>query len=170
MATTKKVVFIQTYLVGPIPDDALLNPSPRLMPLFYQSDSSGIPINMRNTSMECKKQLLLEATIRQAKWVGKHPDSVVISSPPEQEMADNVLSYGLKDLTTLDELEKLLTGKTHHFINHQNNRSIKLKSRAFCMSLSRRTEDFPDRLEEYATMWGTTKSGANYRILNEWEN
>ena len=37
------------------------------------------------------------------------------------------------------------------------------------MSLSRRTEDFPDRLEEYATMWGTTKSGANYRILNEWE-
>ena len=44
-----------------------------------------------------------------------------------------------------------------------------MKSRAFCMSLSRRTEDFPDRLEEYATMWGTTKSGANYRILNEWE-
>ena len=37
------------------------------------------------------------------------------------------------------------------------------------MSLSRRTEDFPDRLEEYANMWGTTKSGANYRILNEWE-
>ena len=37
------------------------------------------------------------------------------------------------------------------------------------MSLSRRTEDSPDRLEEYATMWGTTKSGANYRILNEWE-
>ena len=44
-----------------------------------------------------------------------------------------------------------------------------MKSRAFCMSRSRRTEDFPDRLEEYATMWGTTKSGANYRILNEWE-
>ena len=44
-----------------------------------------------------------------------------------------------------------------------------MKSRAFCMSLSRRTEDFPERLEEYATIWGTTKSGANYRILNEWE-
>ena len=44
-----------------------------------------------------------------------------------------------------------------------------MKSRAFCMSLSRRTEDFPERLEEYAAIWGTTKSGANYRILNEWE-
>ena len=65
--------------------------------------------------MECKKQLLLEATIRQAKWVGKHPDAVVISSPPEQEMADNVLSYGLKDLTTLDELEKVIDWKNSSF-------------------------------------------------------
>ena len=44
-----------------------------------------------------------------------------------------------------------------------------MKSRAFCMSLSRRTDDFPERLEEYAAIWGTTKSAANYRILNEWE-
>ena len=111
----KKGSFHTNLFVGPIPDDALLNPSPRLMPLFYQSDASGIPINMRNTSMECKKQLLLEATIRQAKWVGKHPDAVVISSPPEQEMADNVLSYGLKDLTTLDELEKVIDWKNSSF-------------------------------------------------------
>ena len=105
---TKRGSFHTHMYVGSIPDQAITDPSPCLMPIFYHNDSSGIPINMRSTGIDGLKQLLLEATIRQAKWVGRHPDAVKISSPTQQEMADNVVSYGLKDLTTLDELEKII--------------------------------------------------------------
>ena len=104
----KKGAFHTHMYVGSIPDESIANPSPRLMPLFYHEDTSGIPINMRNTTIDGKKQLLLEATISQAKWIVMHPDAVNISSPTQQEMADNVISYGLKDLTTLNQLEKVI--------------------------------------------------------------
>ena len=50
------------------------DPSPTLLPLFYKEDQSGIPINMREVGIEALKQLLLEACIRDAKWIRRIPN------------------------------------------------------------------------------------------------
>ena len=40
-----------------------------------KSDQSGIPIHIKEVGMRALKLLLLELCIREAKWVGKHPNS-----------------------------------------------------------------------------------------------
>ena len=83
--------------VGTIPDLAIEEPSPHLMPLFYKEDEGGIPINMRAANLETLKLLLLNACIRQAKWVGQHPDSLFLSPVPAEEM-EQTISYCMKEI------------------------------------------------------------------------
>jgi len=103
----KKGSFHSHLYVGSISDDAIENPSPYLMPLFYKEDECGIPINMRNVDIDNLKLLLLNACIRQAKWVGNHPSSLDLSiiEPAEKKQT---FMYGLKkftsDLTQMDEV------------------------------------------------------------------
>ena len=83
---------------GHIPDSAIEDPSPHLMPLFYKEDDVGIPINMRPVNKENLKLLLLNACIRQAKWVGRHPAALNLSVVPPDEMEQHCFKYGFKDI------------------------------------------------------------------------
>ena len=98
--------FHSHFYVGSINDDAIENPSPYLMPLFYKEDESGIPINMRNVDIDNLKLLLLNACVRQSKWVGQHPNSVDLSIIPPEEM-EQTFYYGLKDFN--NRLEQMDT-------------------------------------------------------------
>lgn len=98
----KKGSFHSNLFVGEIPDEAIQNPSPHLLPLFYKEDETGIPINMRNNDLENLKVLLLNACIRQAKWVGHHPSSLQISAVPPEEM-NQTIGYCLKEITDSPE-------------------------------------------------------------------
>ena len=117
---TKKGSFHSNLYVGSISDDAVENPSPYLMPLFYKEDECGIPINMRDVDIDNLKLLLLNACIRQAKWVGKHPNSLSLSIIPPEEM-EQTFYYGLKNFTTrLEQMDEIIDFETHHTTNRIN--------------------------------------------------
>lgn len=96
--TIKKGSFHSNGYFGYIDDAAIDDPSPYLMPLFYKEDEAGIPINMRPVDKENLKLLLLNACIRQAKWVGNHPNALNLSVVPPDEMEQHCAIYGLKDI------------------------------------------------------------------------
>ena len=101
--------------VGTIPDLAIEEPSPHLMPLFYKEDEGGIPINMRAANLETLKLLLLNACIRQAKWVGHHPDSLFLSPVPAEEM-EQTISYCMKEIDEKPEsFNRVIDRKNSYF-------------------------------------------------------
>ena len=101
--------------VGTIPDLAIEEPSPHLMPLFYKEDEGGIPINMRAANLETLKILLLNACIRQAKWVGQHPDSLFLSPVPAEEM-EQTISYCMKEIDEKPEsFNRVIDRKNSYF-------------------------------------------------------
>ena len=110
----KKGSFHSDLYIGEIKDEVIEDPKPQLMPLFYALDNSGFPIDSRPVGIEGKKLLLLEACIRQSKWVGKNPNSLKVSLVPPEEV-EQTLHYGLKDLTSLDELEKVVDWENSNF-------------------------------------------------------
>ena len=69
------------------------------MPLFYKEDESGIPINCRNVDMDSLKLLLLNACIRQSKWVGNHPRALFLADVPPEEM-ENTFMYSHKNFNS----------------------------------------------------------------------
>lgn len=90
--------FHTNLYIGDIDDDAIINPSPYLMPLFYKTDTDfGIPIHMRTGGVEEKKLLLLDACIRQAKWIGTNPNSCEVLDIPIDEM-EATFMYSMKDI------------------------------------------------------------------------
>ncbi len=110
----KKGSFHSDLYIGEIPDEAIEDPSTALLPLFYAEDQSGIPINMREVGIEALKQLLLEACIRDAKWVGRHPNSLKLQSVPIEEFSQT-FDYGLKDITKLDDFNQIVDWKNCSF-------------------------------------------------------
>ena len=85
------------------------------MPLFYKEDEGGIPINMRAANLETLKLLLLNACIRQAKWVGKHPDSLFLSPVPAEEM-EQTISYCMKEIDEKPEsFNRVIDRKNSYF-------------------------------------------------------
>jgi len=117
---TKKGSFHSNCYIGAISDSAIELPSPSLMPLFYKEDECGIPINMRPVDTENLKLLLLNACIRQAKWVGKHPDALSLSSIPANEM-EQTFYYGLKDFNSkLDGLTSIIDWNNSSFYTPTN--------------------------------------------------
>lgn len=105
---TKQGSFHSNLYVGAIKDDAVENPSPYLMPLFYREDECGIPINQRPVDSDNLKLLLLNACIRQAKWVGKHPNALNLSIVPPDEM-ERTFYYGLKEFnSSLDQMDVVI--------------------------------------------------------------
>ena len=115
----KKGSFHSDLYVGPIPDEAIEDPSPALMPLFYKEDESGIPINQRPVGIETLKLLLLDACIREAKWVGKHPDALKLQPVPPEEF-EQTFDYGLKDLTNTEDLELVIDWENSSFYTPTN--------------------------------------------------
>jgi hypothetical protein len=105
---THKGSFHSNVYIGGISDDVIEHPSPYLMPLFYKEDECGIPINQRPVDMDNLKLLLLNACIRQAKWVGNHPNALSLSMVPPEEM-EQTFMYGLKNFnTSLQQMDEIV--------------------------------------------------------------
>ena len=99
--------FHSDLYIGDISDNLLETPTAALQALMEEEDDIGCPIHCRNASGDYLKQLLLNACIRKAKWVGRHHNSLKVSAVPPEEMA-SPLFYGLKDLKELDDLNSII--------------------------------------------------------------
>ncbi len=57
--------------------------------------------------MRALKLLLLELCIREAKWIGKHTNSLKLQRVPIEEFSQT-FDYGLKDITKLDDFNQVV--------------------------------------------------------------
>ena len=85
---------------------------------------SSTPINISEVGIEGIKPLLLDACIRQAKWVEDHPNSVHMDDVPREEFG-NAFDYGLKDLLSLDDLNDVVDFPNSYFYNPKTQERIK---------------------------------------------
>ena len=72
--------------------------------------------------MNALKLLLLELCIREAKWVGKHPNSLKLQRVPIEEFSQT-FDYGLKDITKLDDFNQLVDWENSSFYQATNQSS-----------------------------------------------
>ena len=79
-----------------------------------QIDQSGIPINFREIGIDSFKRLLLEMCIREARWIGKHPNSLKLQRIPIEEFSQT-FDYGLKDITKLDYFDQVVDWENSSF-------------------------------------------------------
>lgn len=102
---TKKGAYHSNIFIGSIDDNLIEYKDPRLNHLYQLNDEYGIPIELRANSMnlEAFKLLLLNACIRQAKWVGCHPKSLELYDVPANEM-EGTFMYSLKDYNSNMEM------------------------------------------------------------------
>ena len=71
---------------------------------------------MRRVELGALKLLLLDACIRQAKWIGSNNDSLLIQEIPPEEF-EQTFHYGMKDITNLDDLNTVIDWKNSSFYN-----------------------------------------------------
>tara|TARA_Y100001968_G_scaffold161314_1_gene147555 strand:+ start:1971 stop:2171 length:201 start_codon:yes stop_codon:yes gene_type:complete len=57
--------------------------------------------------MRASKLPLLEFCIREAKWVGKHPNSLKLQRAPIEELSQT-FDYGLKDITKFEDFSQIV--------------------------------------------------------------
>ena len=93
--------------------------------MIHKINQSGISINIKEVEIEALKQLLLEACIRDAKWVGRHPNSLKLQSVPIEEFSQT-FDYGLKDITKLDDFNQVVDWGNSFF--HKNALSTQIKT------------------------------------------
>ena len=103
----KKGSFHSDLYIGEIPNEAITTPSNALSTLLYKIDKSGIPINIKEVGIDSYKRLLLEMCIREAKWVGQHPNSLKLQRVPIEEFSQT-FDYGLKDIIKLDDFNQVI--------------------------------------------------------------
>ena len=118
----KKGSFHSDLYIGEIPNEAITTPSNALLELLGKSDQSGIPINIKEVGMRALKLLLLELCIREAKWVGKHPNSLKLQRVPIEEFSQT-FDYGLKDITKLDDFNQVVDWQNSSFYQATNQSS-----------------------------------------------
>ena len=118
----KKGSFYSDLCIGEIPNEAITTPSDALLELLGKSDQSGIPINIKEVGMRALKLLLLELCIREAKWVGKHPNSLKLQRVPIEEFSQT-FDYGLKDITKLDDFNQVVDWENSSFYQATNQSS-----------------------------------------------
>lgn len=110
--------------MGGIDDDTIENPNPNLARLFYFEDDIGVPINTRVVNVDNLKILLLNACIRQAKWIGKHPNALDIQHIEPSEF-ERTFHYGLKQIQSEDDLNKVIDWTNSDFYNPTTKEKIK---------------------------------------------
>ena len=98
----KKGSFHSDLYIGEIPDKAVERP-------FRFVKPSVIPI-----ALEDKKLFLLEACIRQSKWVGQYKNSLKISKVPPEEF-EQTFDYGLKDVNSSETFNEIVDWKNSNF-------------------------------------------------------
>ena len=121
---TKTPPFQTDLYIGQIPDEVITTPSEGLKRLIHKMQQSSTPINISEVGIEGIKPLLLDACIRQAKWVGDHPNSVHMDDVPREEFG-NAFDYGLKDLLSLDDLNDVVDFPNSYFYNPKTQERIK---------------------------------------------
>ena len=52
--------------------------------------------------------------IREARWIGKHPNSLTLQKVPIEEF-QQTFDYGLKDITKLDDFNEVIDWKNSSF-------------------------------------------------------
>ena len=82
-------------------NEVIKTPSNTLLEFLRKSDQSEIAINIKEVGMKALKLLLLELYIREAKWIGKHPNSLKLQRVQIAEL-EQTFDYGFKDITTLE--------------------------------------------------------------------
>ena len=115
---------IRDSSIGEVPDEAVWNPSDALSVLIHKINQSGISINIKEVEIEALKQLLLEACIREAKWVGQHPNSLKLQKVPVEEFSQT-FDYGLKDITKLDDFNQVVDWEASAFYQTSTDNSNK---------------------------------------------
>ena len=105
-----------------IPNEAIKTPSNALSTLLYKIDQSGIPINIREVGSDSLKQLLLKMCIREARSMGKHPNSLKLQKVPIQEF-EQTFDHGLKDITNLDDFNQVFDWENSSFYQATNQSS-----------------------------------------------
>ena len=110
--------------LGEVNDEFIESPNQYLMPLFYKEDDIGVPINMRSVDIENLKLLLINACVRQAQWIGKHPSSLNIQ-PIEPSEFKTTFHYGLKQINIEDDLNEVIDWENSDFYNPNTKEKIK---------------------------------------------
>ena len=64
--------------------------------------------------MRALKLLLLELCIREARWIGKHPNSLKLQKFPIEEF-EQTFYYGLKDITKSDDFNQVVDWGNSYF-------------------------------------------------------
>ncbi|MBW3042744.1 hypothetical protein [Prochlorococcus marinus] len=72
--------------------------------------------------MRALKLLLLELCIREAKWIGKHPNSLKLQRVPIEEF-EQTFDYGLKDITKFDDFNQVVDWQNSSFYQAINQSS-----------------------------------------------
>ena len=100
--------------VGTIPDLAIEEPSPHLMPLFYKEDEGGIPINMRAANLETRNSFI-ECLYSTSK-VGWTTSPIIISLPVPAEEMEQTISYCMKEIDEKPEsFNRVIDRKNSYF-------------------------------------------------------
>ena len=95
-----------------------LNLYPNMQRILNQEDYFGCTINSGRRKDANLTELLLEMCIRQAKWVGKYPDSLKIQRIKNDAFGLNfkrTFHYGLKQIEKEDDLNEVLDWKNSEF-------------------------------------------------------
>ena len=89
--------------LGEIDDAAIDDPTKYLKALYFKKDYFGYSINSNRVNGSNLKTELLDACIRQSKWVGLFPDSLDIKIIKRDGRMPTV-HYGLKQIKEEDDL------------------------------------------------------------------
>ena len=79
-------------------------------------------MHIKEVGMRALKLLLLKLCIREAKWVGKHPNSLKLQRVPIEEFSQT-FDYGLKDITKLDDFNQVVDWENSSFYQATNQSS-----------------------------------------------
>ena len=94
-----------------------------LVALLYKIDQASSPINIKEVGSDSFKRLLLEMCIREARWIGKHPNSLKLQKVPIEEF-EHTFDYGLKDITKLDDFNQVVDWQNSSFYQKTQRRKI----------------------------------------------
>ncbi len=102
-----KGAFHSHLYVGEIDDAAIDDPTKHCKALFSRRDYFGLTLNTNRVNGDNLKLLLLDACIRQSKWIGLYPSSLEIDLINSNEMMPTV-HYGLKQIKEEDDLNNII--------------------------------------------------------------
>ena len=73
---------------------------------YFERERRNIPINTKEVRIDSFKRLLLEMCIKEARWVGKQANSLMLQRVLIEEVSQT-FDYGLKDITNLDDFNQV---------------------------------------------------------------